>query len=290
MENFNYYRPRAMEELWKIADEIDGAPVFLSGGTDLFPEMKLGRRSVHHLIDVKGISELEFVLSEENEHIRVGANITLSKILEKGLLPPSLSLLRDAVLSIGSQQIRNRATLIGNICRASPASDSIPPLICLGARVKVEDGHGSKYLDLEQFLQGPGQTQLKKREIVTEVLLPRPSREFRGSFIKLGRVAKDLAIVNVAVLVELDSDGMTCADARIVLGAVGPTAIRLKRGEELLVGKKIHDIPFEAVGDAAMDSCQPISDLRATEEYRKRMVHVLTRRAIHEAIEDLKQG
>ena len=268
--------------------EIDGNPVFLSGGTDLFPEIKMGTRSVEHLIDLKEIPELDFVLSNEDNHIRIGANITLSKLLEKDLLPPSLSLLKDSVSSIGSPQVRNRATLIGNICRASPAADSVPSLICLGARVRVEDGHGSEYLDLEDFLEGPGQTQLKKGEMVTEVIVPRPSRKCSGSFIKLGRVAKDLALVNVAVLIEMDSDGATCSDAKIVLGAVGPTAIRVKRGEELLIGEKIRNIPFEAVGELAMGSCQPISDLRATADYRKKMVQVLTRRAIKEAVGFLK--
>ena len=287
MENFHYYKPRSMGDLWATIREINGTPVFLSGGTDLFPEMKLGKRSVDHVVDVKGISELGFVFIEENDHMRIGANVTLSRLLEEDLSPPSMALLKEAVLSIGSQQIRNRATLIGNICRASPASDSVPPLMCLGARVRIEDGHDHKYLDLEAFLEGPGQTQLKNGEMVTEVLIPKPSGTFGGCFIKAYRVAKDLAMVNVAVLIELDSDGITCSDARIVLGAVGPTAIRVKSGEEVLVGKEIPNLPFEAVADLAMDSCRPISDLRATAEYRKRMVHVLTKRAISNAVKDL---
>ncbi len=287
MKNFKYYKPTTMGNLWATIREISGTPVFLSGGTDLFPEMKLGKRSVDHVVDVKGISELEFASIKENGHIRIGANVTLSKLLEKDLFPSSMALLKDAVLSIGSLQIRNKATLIGNICRASPASDSVPPLICLRARVRIEDGNDHKYLDLGAFLEGPGQTRLKSGEMVTEVLVPKPSGTFGGSFVKAGRVANDLAMVNVAVLIELDSDGITCSDARIVLRAVGPTAIRIKSGEKMLVGKEIPDLPFEAVADLAMNSCRPISDLRATTEYRKRMVYILTKRAIGNSVKNL---
>jgi len=287
MQNFHYYKPVSMTELWATISEISGSPVFLSGGTDLFPEMKLGKRSLDHVVDVKGISELEFASSEENQAIRIGANMTLSNLLEKDLFPPSMVFLKQAISSIGSLQIRNRATLIGNICRASPASDSVPPLICLGAKVKIEDGRNGRYLEVEDFLKGPGQTQLEEKEMVTEVMIPNPSGKSTGSFIKADRVSKDLAIVNVAVFIKLDSDGTTCSDAKIVLGAVGPTAVRVKAGEHLLIGKTISNLPSDEAADLAVKSCRPISDVRATADYRKALVHVLTRRAINNAAKDL---
>ncbi len=289
MKNFHYHKPRRMEDVWKLMGEIDGEVLFLGGGTDLFPQMKQDLRYADHVIDLKKISELDFLRIEENQSIRIGANVTLSKLLGKNVLPKCLSLLTDAVYRIGSPQIRNKATLVGNICNASPAADSAPPLICLRAKVKVEDGRSHKHVDLEDFFKGPGQTILKREEMVTEVLIPYPSDSSKGAFIKLGRVAKDLATVNVGVLIELDPDGETCLDAKIVLGAVGPTAIRIMKCEDLLIGKKISDISsLEVVGEIAMESSKPISDVRATAEYRKKMVGVLTKRAINETLKSLK--
>jgi len=277
-----------MKDVWKLLEEIDGEVVFLGGGTDLFPEMKRGSKHAIHVIDTKGISELDYVKTEKNQNVRISANITLSMLLQTGIMPTCLPLLTDALRSIGSPQIRNKATLVGNICRASPASDSVPPLICSRAKIRIEDGHDSQYVDVEDFFKGPGQTILNKKEMVTEVLVPCPSPASRGTFIKLSRVERDLATVNVAVLIELASDGITCSDARIVLGGVGPTAMRMKKCEDLLIGKRIHEIPLEIVGETAMASSKPIGDVRAASNYRKEMVRVSTKRAINQTLKRSK--
>jgi len=288
VENFHYYKPSRMKDVWKLLEEIDGEAVFLGGGTDLFPEMKRGSKHAIHVIDTKEISELDYVKTEKNQNVRISANITLSRLLQTDILPKSLPLLTDALRTIGSPQIRNKATLVGNICRASPASDSVPPLICLRAKIRIEDSHGFQYRDLEDFFKGPGQTILNRGEMVTEVMVPYEPVASRGIFIKLSRVERDLATVNVAVLIELASDGITCSDARIVLGAVGPTAMRMKKCEDLLVGKRIHEIPLETVGETAMASSKPIDDVRAASNYRKEMVRVLTKRAINQTLKRLK--
>jgi carbon-monoxide dehydrogenase medium subunit len=262
-------------------DEIDGEMLLLEGGTDLFPNMKQDLGHPEHVIDLKGIPELNYLKTEEGQHIRIGANITLSRLTKPDILPKSMSFLSKAILSIGSPQIRSKGTLIGNICNASPAADSVPPLICLKSQVKVEDGAGSRYVDIEEFLKGPGQTILKRGEVATEVLIPLPPNGSKGTFIKLGRVAKDLAAVNIAVLVELATDSTKCTNARVVLGAVGPTAIRMKKCEELLVGNRFKEIKLDAVAEVAMEACEPITDLRAKAAYRKKMVGMLSKRAIN---------
>lgn len=287
MDNFHYYKPLTLESLWKLMAEIDGEAVFLSGGTDLFPQMKKGLRSINHMISLKEISELQY-LKLKDGYLHIGANITLSRLLEADSLPKSLTMLTGAVMRIGSPQIKNKATLVGNICNASPAADSVPPLICLGAKVKIEDGIRSNYVDLDNFLKGPGQTTLKRGEVITEVLVPIPSNCSKGTFIKLSRVSKDLATVNIAVLIDLASDGETCKDARIVLGSVGPKALRLKNCGDLLAGNKISELPLEDACELAMKSSEPIDDIRGTAEYRKTMVRVLTKRAIEETVKSFK--
>jgi carbon-monoxide dehydrogenase medium subunit len=282
MENFHYYKPVHIAEVWQIMEKTGGDCLFLAGGTDLFPEIKSNLKRPRHLIDVKGLSDYHF-LNVEDQSIRIGANLSLSEFLENNFSSSPLSFLADAVQQIGSQQIRNRATLIGNICRASPAADSLPPLICLGAKVRVENARGSKYLDLEDFLIGPGKTLLEPGEMVTEVVIPKPSERTKGTFIKLGRVAEDCATINIAVSIELDADSLRCSHARIVFGAVGPTVIRAKRCEKMLEGEKIHESPLEAVADIAVNQCKPIDDVRATADYRKKMVRVLTKRALNSA-------
>jgi CO/xanthine dehydrogenase FAD-binding subunit len=263
MDNFYYYKPHSLERLWKLMAEVDGEAVLLSGGTDLFPQMKSGLRSIHCMIDLKEISELQY-LKLADGYLHIGANITLSSLLEEDSLPKSLTMLTSAVMRIGSPQIRNKATLAGNICNASPAADSVPPLICMGAKVKVQDGIRSDYLDLDNFLKGPGQTTLKRGEVITEVLVPIPSNRTKGTFIKLSRLSKDLATVNIAVLIELASDGETCKDAKIVLGAVGPKALRLKNCEDLFIGNKISDLPLDSACELAMKSSEPIDDIEET--------------------------
>jgi carbon-monoxide dehydrogenase medium subunit len=143
----------------------------------------------------------------------------------------------------------------------------------------------SKILELKDFLTGPGQTTLQKGALVVEVMIPQPPRQFRGSFMKLGRVSKDLAVVNVAAGLVFCDDGKTVSDAKLALGAVGPTAIMVEACKDLLMGKEIDAFPLAALGEAAIEAVHPISDLRATAEYRKMMARVLSQRAIKLAAE-----
>jgi CO/xanthine dehydrogenase FAD-binding subunit len=285
LDNFHYYKPRGMQDLWKLMADIDGEISLLEGGTDLFPRMKRGLSQPKHVIDLKGIQELDYVRKEEDQHIKIGANIPLYKLTDPTLLPGSMSFLSKAIGSIGSPQIRSKGTLIGNICNASPAADSVPPLICLNSQIRVEDGCGSRYVELEGFFKGPGETILNKGQVATEVLIPFAPNGSKATFIKLGRVAKDLAIVNIAVLIEFASEQII-RNSRIVLGAVAPTTIRLKRCEELLVGHAFNEIQSDAIAEVAMQECKPISDLRATAQYRREMVGVLLKRAIKEILHD----
>jgi carbon-monoxide dehydrogenase medium subunit len=190
--------------------------------------------------------------------------------------------LASAVASLGSVQVRNRATLIGNICRASPSADTPPPLIADGAAVTIWSPEGERRLPLERFFVSPGKTVLGRGEIVTEVRIPAPSLASGRIYIKHGR-RKPMELATVGVAVSLDRQDDVCGEVKIALGAVAPTPIRARRAEAVLRGKRITSDLIAQAADMASAEAQPISNVRASAAYRREMVGVLTRRAIEAA-------
>jgi carbon-monoxide dehydrogenase medium subunit len=191
-------------------------------------------------------------------------------------LYPSLA---QAARELGSIQVRNRATIVGNVCRASPSADTLPPLIADAAQVTVNGKNGERRVALEDFFTGPGRTVLSPGELVTELRLPAPAPRTGKVYIKHGRrKAMELATVGVAVT-------LFPQDVRVVLGAVAPTPIRAKRAEQILRGNKIDAAMIERAAQAAVEESRPISNVRASAEYRREMVGVLTRRALTKALE-----
>ena len=189
----------------------------------------------------------------------------------------------QAVRELGSIQVRNRATIVGNVCRASPSADTLPPLIADGAMVSIHGGQGRRSLPLEDFFTGPGKTVLQPDELVTEIVVPAPAPRTGKVYIKHGRrKAMELATVGVAVTLTEGSD------VRIVLGAVAPTPIRAKKAEALLRGRTIDGALIERAAQAAVEESRPISNVRASAEYRREMVRVLTRRALMQAMDTVR--
>jgi len=191
--------------------------------------------------------------------------------------------LAQAARELGSIQVRNRATIVGNICRASPSADTLPPLIADGATVKMFGPAGERTVPLEGFFTGPGKTVLAPGELVTEIAVPPPPPRTGKHYLKHGRrKAMELATVGVAVSVTLDAD--TCRQIRIALGAVAPTVIRARQAEDTLRGRALDGAAIEAAAQIAMGECRPISNVRGSAEYRREMVGVLTQRAIRQAM------
>jgi carbon-monoxide dehydrogenase medium subunit len=284
MRPFEYFEPKTLEEAVFLLSRYNGKADVLAGGTDLLVEIKDHIRAPDYVVNIKKIPDLDRLDYDAKSGLRFGALVTAREIETSAIIPDKYRGLRKAASEIGSIQIRNRATVAGNICRASPSADTLPPLIADGASVKIYGAQGERIILLEQFFTGPGKTILKPNELVTEVTIP-PLAPHTGSiYIKHGR-RKAMELATVAVAVFLTRDGDTCRDIRIVLGAVAPTPIRAKRAEAALRGQKLDERSIATAADTAMGESRPISDVRGSADYRREMVRVLTRRAIGQAMD-----
>jgi aerobic carbon-monoxide dehydrogenase medium subunit len=197
------------------------------------------------------------------------------------LIKKKFHFLAQSAAEVGSIQIRNRATIGGNMCNATPSADTAPALIALGASAKISGAAGERSISLEEFFKGPGQTVLSADEILTEIFIPRTPSGLVGEYIKFSpREMMDLAYVGVAVAYDFEPQKRTCAGVRIVLGAVAPTPIRAKRAEATVEGQVLNESLAENAGNIAAEEAKPISDVRSTADYRRAMVAAMTKRAL----------
>ena len=279
--------PKTLSEALSLLRKHKGAAKAVAGGTDLLPKMKRRELAPKYLIDLKGIANLNFIKYEKQKGLRIGAGTTLNEILESPLVNKYYPILIKAVSQMASSQIRNIATIGGNLCNGAPSADTAPPLIALGARLKLVDLRKERGILVEDFFEGPEETVINHSELVTEIQIP-PSlpREF-GTYLKHTlRGAMDLAIVGVAVLMTLDSKKNVCRDIKIAMGAVAPTPMRAKKAEEILKGEAFDEDLIENVARMASEESRPrLTSLRASPEYKMEMVRVLTKRAIKQSLE-----
>ena len=223
-------------------------------------------------------------MGEEGDGWRIGALTTIRMLETSAAVRRMYPILTQAAAALGSVQVRNIATVGGNLCHAVPSADMAPPLLCLDAKVSLIGNNGKRSLALPDFFLGPRSTAIQPRELLSEISLPIIPSRWGGVYLKLGhRKAMDLAVVGVATLVVLDSLGR-CLDCRIALGAVSPTPERARRAEEVLRGEKVTEAMLDKAAETAMGECQPIDDVRATARYRRHMVQVLTRRGLSQAL------
>jgi carbon-monoxide dehydrogenase medium subunit len=284
MRRFHYFEPRSFEEAGSLLRDYQGSASILAGGTDLLVEMRERLRRCEHVIDIKKIPAMTHLDYDDRRGLRFGALVTTRELETASLIHEKYPALQQALRELGSIQVRNRATVAGNICRASPSADTLPPLVAAGAQVRMRRGGAERTVALEDFFTGPGRTVLAPDEIVSEIVMPPPQPGSGSVYIKHGRrKAMELATVGVAVMVALDD--AICREVRIVLGAVAPTVIRARRAEESLHGRPINEESIAAAADIATDECRPISNVRSSAEYRREMVGVLSRRALRQAVE-----
>lgn len=279
MKPFEYYEPASLAEASDLLKRLGKDASIIAGGTDLLVEMKEELRSVLHVVNIKKIQNLRDFTYDPAAGLRFGALVTVREIETSPHVIGNYPNLAKAVSLLGSVQVRNRATVVGNICRASPSADTIPPLIADGASLTVYNGGTERTVLLEDFFTGPGRTVLSPGDIVTGISLPAPRPTSGRAYIKHGRrKAMELATVGVAVSIEHAAGH--CSDIRIALGAVAPTVIRARRTEDLLRGRTIDAALLAEAAESAMQEAIPIGNVRASSAYRRDMVGVLTRRAI----------
>jgi aerobic carbon-monoxide dehydrogenase medium subunit len=283
VKRFEYFEPASLDEAVALMARYNGRANLLAGGTDLFVEIKESLRSPDYVINIKRIPGMGDLSFDPRAGLRIGALVTTRDLEISPVLQQHYAGLVQALRELGSIQVRNRATLAGNICRASPSADTLPPLIVDGASLRLHGERGERTVLMEEFFTGPGKTVLGPAELVTEIVIPAPARHTGKHYIKHGRrKAMELATVGVAVSLTLERN--TCRDIFIGLGAVAPTPIRARRAEDLLRGKMLNQHTIEDAAEEAARESRPISNVRGSADYRREMVRVLTRRAIEEAL------
>lgn len=275
-----YLRPRDIAEAIKPLTEHWEKARLIAGGTDVLVEKD---PQIEVLIDVTGLG-LDYIESDD-QGVRIGAATTFADIKASPALGKSpYNVLAQAAHQMGTPQIRNVATIGGNICSAVPSADSAPPLLALDASLIISGPMGERAMDIASFFLDARRNALEKGELLTEVQLPVFPARTEAVFTKKGRVAAaDLAVVNAAVRLTMTADGI-CQEVRIALGAVAPTPVRAKEAEAVLQGKEPQDELLRRVAEQASQEIKPISDIRGSAEYRETLSRVLVERALKEVV------
>jgi CO/xanthine dehydrogenase FAD-binding subunit len=290
LPTFEHHTPATVAAALDLLSRLGSHGRLLAGGTDIFPAMKRREQTPAHLISLKEIDGLKGISADDQE-IHIGALTTLGEIERSELIRQHLPILRNAVQVMASPQIRTLATIGGNICSAVPSADSVPPLMALRASLTLLGADGERTVPIEDFFTGPKESILRADEILTGIIIPRPPAHSGGVYIKLmRRNAMELALVGVAAQLHLDASLKICENVRIALGSVAPTPILAPEAAGMLVGREIDETLAAEAGKAAAKICRPRSNsIRASVEYRRSMVEVLTKRAILEALQSVSR-
>ena len=282
---FNYYQARTLEEATSSLKSLMGKAYVVAGGTDFLVKVKKGLVKVENIVDISAIKELRYI-KEDGGIIKIGALTTHNDIANSQIIKEEAHVLTDAESVIGSVEIRNRGTIGGNLCNASPAADTAPPLMVLESKIKIVSQDKETTMPITDFFSGPGKTALTSDEILAEVQIPFTSNS-GACFMKLGRRnTYTLSIISVAALVSLEDDCFK--DVRIALGSVAPVPLRAKKTESFLVGKEATEKWIAEATEIVKDEIKPITDIRGKAEYRKEMSKVITKRAIVESVKEAK--
>jgi carbon-monoxide dehydrogenase medium subunit len=288
MKTFDYFSPSTVEEASQLLMRYGEEAKLMAGGTDVIVGMKNEEIHPKVVIDLKRIPGLNHV-TYDGKHFKIGALVTVHEIEISPLVRKELGILAEAATVLGSVQIRDKGTIGGNLCHASPSADLAPPLIALNAEVKIKGKKGERIEKLEIFFKGPGMSVLNSDEILTEIQIPTPPPNTGGVYLKFSpRKAMDLAVVGVATMITLNPSNSVCTQAKIILGAVAPTPLRARQAEKILEGKKIEKALVHEASNLAAEESKPISDIRGSGWYRKEIIKVLVERGITQALERIR--
>lgn len=281
LPEFEYIKPASLSEASRFLAEHESDARLFSGGTDCFVRLRDGILKLNYLVDVKeldGVRELSF---DRQKGLTIGAAVTMNQVAANVDVAAQYPNLVEAAQSVASYQLRNRATLIGNICNASPAGDTIGACIALDGVLNIHGESGLRQAPLSNFFLGPGKTILKPGDVVVSISLPLPPEHSFGVYKKLGRNSiGDLSIIGVTVLGYPSSKTPSGFRFKIVLASVAPVPFEAFKAEAILAHKKISSEVIAEAAQAAMDSVTPIDDVRSSARYRSYMARNLTREAI----------
>ncbi len=278
LKTFEYHEPSTLAEASSLLSQLGSDAIIYAGGTDIIPKIRYKRIFPAHLINIKKIPQLNEISYDEK--LTIGALGTFNDICFSKVVRDRFPVLVEVCEHIASHQVRNLATIGGNICNAAPSADSPPILIVYGAEVDVFHPTGSRTVLLEEFFKGPGEVDLKDGEILTKIIIPEVLPNTGHAYIKHTiRKSLDIAIVCVAVSVTLDEDDK-CTDARIVVGASAPVPLRTRDAEKYLIGTYLQLADVDRAGEAAVREIAPIDDVRGSAKYRREMTKINLKRAI----------
>ncbi|MBN2257342.1 MAG: xanthine dehydrogenase family protein subunit M [Anaerolineaceae bacterium] len=289
LPEFDYIKPATLAEASQFLVQHENESRPFMGGTDIIVRMRDGFWKDKYLVEVKHLEGMTSIHFDPVKGLTIGAATSMNNVAAHPDIQRYYPLLAEAANSVASYQLRNRATVVGNICNASPAGDTTGASMVLGGVLSVHGAGGLRTEPLTTFFLGPGKTVLKPGDIVTAITFPIPPKGWAGKYIKLGRNAlSDLSIVGVTVLGYPDAATKSGYRFHIVLASVAPVPFVAAAAEAVLAEKTISDDVLDAAAAAAMDGCKPIDDVRSSARYRKLMVRNLTRKALDEVWTKIK--
>jgi len=288
LPRFEYVVPKTLDEASSFLTKHPKEALALAGGTDLLVKMKQRRIVPRYVVNLKAIPSMDNITYYENDGLRIGALVTIQSLKNSVTVKRHCKILAQAAGVESSVQIRNVATLGGNIANASPAADAPLALIALGASLVLVQPGAQREVLLEDFFIGPGKTVLQPGEIIREIHVPPLLPRTGGAYLKHAVRRTDIAIVSAAVVLTLSND--LCSCIKIGLGSVAPTAFRARKAEGVLTDKKITEELADAAAEAAVQESRPIDDIRGYAEYRAKTILGITKQAIMEALQDARLG
>jgi CO/xanthine dehydrogenase FAD-binding subunit len=283
MKPFEYSSPKTLKETLSLIEKFGAQGILIAGGTDLIPLLKLRFMTPRYVVDISKLSELDFIKSD-GKLLRIGA-LTKHRTLERStVVMQSAPILAEAASLIGSPLIRNMGTVGGNLVNASPCSDTSTPLLALGAQLQLVKSSGQRIVAIDDFFLDVKKTVIQHDELLTEVQIPDRPPGTGAAFVKVGRrMGNDLSVVSVAASINMQKG--VCKAARIALGSVAPTPVRVRKAESSLVGKTLGAKEINEAAEISSQEIRPISDVRASAEYRREVSKEIVQMAINKAIE-----
>lgn len=290
LPEFEYVKLVSLDEASRFLAEHPGESRPMLGGTDIFVRMRDGAWNDKYLVDVKCLGGFDQIAFQPSAGLVIGAAVNMNRVIASPAVREQYPLLAEAAASCASYQIRTRATIVGNICNASPAGDTIGACMLLGGELEVHGTGGVRMEPLRRFFLGPGRTRLQPGDIVRSLRLPVPPKGSHGRYIKHGRnKISDLAIVGVTVLGHPDASLPSGICLQLALASVAPVPLVVDEVQTILARKVIADKSIAEAAEAAMAACNPIDDVRGSARYRRLMVRNLSRQALTEVWERIKR-